>query len=469
MDIIYLTKKKGVAMRKVLVIGCPGAGKSVFARNLARITKLPLHHLDMINWNSDKTTLSKEEFISALEEILKTEEWIIDGNYGSTIPLRLAHADTVFSLDYPNELCLESVKNRVGEVRPDMPWVEQEIDDEFIQFIKDFPERNRPEILKLLENFEGEINIFKSREEASKYLDEIQIESFDSIRHRNWISVEHVDKGWSSDSKYKITRNNDVDLLMRVSSIDKYNQKIKEFEMMQKFSQTGVNMSQPVEFGVINEKEIYSLLTWMEGVDLEEVLPTLSKTTQYQLGLEAGRILRKFHSIPLDDLDIPSETKVAKKLIQIESYENSIHRVEDDEKIIDFVKNNLDKLWVHPPCYLHGDFHPGNLIINAGKIAIIDFNRWEIGDSYEEFYKMQFFARPISVEFCKGQLRGYFGESIPEEFWEAQKVYVAHSSLYSIKWAEKFGDSEIENMKSIHYMVKEDYDDFNRLIPKWFE
>lgn len=81
-----------------MIIGCPGAGKSTFGRELAKITGLPLYHLDLIWHRADRTTVSREEFDMRLSEIMKQEKWIIDGNYKRTLPVRLKEADTVFFL-----------------------------------------------------------------------------------------------------------------------------------------------------------------------------------------------------------------------------------------------------------------------------------------------------------------------------------------------------------------------------------
>lgn len=99
-------------MKKVIVIGCPGSGKSTFSRKLHKITGLSLFYLDMIYHKPDKTTVSKAEFDEKLHEILEQEEWIIDGNYIRTLPLRLEQCDTVFWLDYPLEVCLQGIEMR---------------------------------------------------------------------------------------------------------------------------------------------------------------------------------------------------------------------------------------------------------------------------------------------------------------------------------------------------------------------
>ena len=158
-------------MQKVLVIGCPGSGKSTFSRALSQQTGLPLCHLDMLFWNPDKTTVSKDTFLSRLTDVLKGEQWIIDGNFSNTLPLRLEHCDTVFFLDYSTDLCLESVRARLGKPRADMPWIEEEEDAEFMKFISRFAVDRRPKILALLQQYpQKNIHVFQNRDQADAYL-----------------------------------------------------------------------------------------------------------------------------------------------------------------------------------------------------------------------------------------------------------------------------------------------------------
>lgn len=160
-----------MSFQKIIVIGCPGSGKSTFARALQTRTGLPLVYLDMLYWNADKTTVSSDEFDRRLNAILKTDRWIIDGNYNRTLEKRLRECDAVFFLDYPLAVCLEVIRARRNQPRPDMPWIETEDDPEFIDFVKVFSTDSRPKILTLLEQYaEKEIKVFSSREDANRYL-----------------------------------------------------------------------------------------------------------------------------------------------------------------------------------------------------------------------------------------------------------------------------------------------------------
>ena len=159
-------------MKRILVIGNSGSGKSTFARKLHRATGLPLFHLDLLWHLPDKTNISREEFDTRLEEILALKEWIIDGNYQRTLQQRIAACDTIFLLDYPVEVCLAGVAERIGKDRPDIPWQETEFDPEFRQWILDFQKDQMPEIRRLLEQYGvgREVNVFCSREEGEMYL-----------------------------------------------------------------------------------------------------------------------------------------------------------------------------------------------------------------------------------------------------------------------------------------------------------
>ena len=163
---------EGETMLKVIIIGSPGAGKSTFARKLRDVTGLPLYYLDMLWHKPDRTTISRESFYLQLNEILKKDYWIIDGNYQRTLEPRLKACDTVFLLDFPLEVCLLGAQTRIGTKREDLPWIETEVDEEFQQSIIDFPKTQLPEIYDLLRKYQSsrKVIVLQSRAEADDYL-----------------------------------------------------------------------------------------------------------------------------------------------------------------------------------------------------------------------------------------------------------------------------------------------------------
>ena len=159
-------------MKKIIVIGCPGSGKTTFAKKLGKAIGLPIYHLDAIWHKPDKTHIPREEFDLRQEEIFATEAWIIDGNYRRTMEMRVNACDTVILFDLPTEVCIEGAMARVGKFRSDMPWIESELDPEFRSEIERFSGKVLPEIYEILERYKNDkkIIIFKSRDNADEFL-----------------------------------------------------------------------------------------------------------------------------------------------------------------------------------------------------------------------------------------------------------------------------------------------------------
>lgn len=159
-------------MKRVIVIGCPGAGKTTFAEKLRDKTGLPLFYLDAIWHKPDRTHIPREAFDALLSEILAKEAWIVDGNYSRTLARRLAACDTVILFDLPKEVCLAGAVSRLGKVRPDMPWVDMTLDPYLKAEIEKFEKENLLEIYDLLDQYreEKKVIIFKTRAEADAFL-----------------------------------------------------------------------------------------------------------------------------------------------------------------------------------------------------------------------------------------------------------------------------------------------------------
>ncbi len=162
-------------MKRAVVIGCSGSGKSVFSRKLRDATGLPLYYLDMIWHKPDGTNISREEFDEKLGSIISSDSWIIDGNYQRTLETRIKACDTVFLFDLPTETCIEGALSRIGKKREDMPWFENELDPEFRQWIESFRANQLPEVYRLLEKYKNgrEIVVFRTREQADKFIQKL--------------------------------------------------------------------------------------------------------------------------------------------------------------------------------------------------------------------------------------------------------------------------------------------------------
>ena len=167
-------------MKRVLVMGSAGAGKTTFALRLGRLVGLEVIHLDRHFWNSGWVETPPDEWNAKLSELSRRESWIMDGNYSSTLEIRLAVADNVIFLDFNRFTCLFRVLKRYvmnrGKSRPDIsPGCQETLDWEFIKWIWNFPKRSRTKVFRLLEEFGGNIrvSILRNPKDVEMFLEEV--------------------------------------------------------------------------------------------------------------------------------------------------------------------------------------------------------------------------------------------------------------------------------------------------------
>ncbi len=147
------------AAKRILVIGCPGSGKSTLASQLAERLQLPLIRLDEIQWVSDDETLTREVFDQKLVEVLDQECWVMDGNYGRTLPRRLERAELVIWLDFPRHICLYRVIKRylIYHGRKNPLGNPDHIDFAFLQFIWNFDRENQEKFQSFREHYKDRV------------------------------------------------------------------------------------------------------------------------------------------------------------------------------------------------------------------------------------------------------------------------------------------------------------------------
>jgi len=277
-----------------------------------------------------------------------------------------------------------------------------------------------------------------------------------------------VSKGWSEDKKYRITGEDGCFYLYRVSDITQANQKRMEFEKMQEISKMGIPMCHPVEFGV-NEEGVYSIQTWIDGVDAEEVIGRYSPNRQYAYGVDAGQHLRKIHTIPAPPDQECWDSRFNRKIDRkIQKYTECPLKYDNDAAFLRCIEENRHLLKNCPQTFQHGDYHIGNMMIDrCGILTVIDFNRWDYGDPWEEFNRIVWCAQK-SPEFASGMVDGYFNGSIPDEFWRLLALYISSNTLSSLYWAIPFGQSEINTMMNQAKEVLEWYNNMSTHIPNWY-
>ncbi|MDF2368310.1 hypothetical protein [Sneathiella sp.] len=166
-------------MKRVLVVGCAGAGKSTFSQELAWITELPLISLDRHFWLPGWVESDLRVFASKVRELAEDPKWVMDGNYGRTLSARLAYADTVIFLDMPRMLCLWRVIKRTagnyGRVRDGMPHgCPERLDWNFLRYIWHFNSSHRPRLEESLRTFDGRIVTLRNRREVDTYLADLK-------------------------------------------------------------------------------------------------------------------------------------------------------------------------------------------------------------------------------------------------------------------------------------------------------
>ena len=279
--------------------------------------------------------------------------------------------------------------------------------------------------------------------------------------------VDPIHKGWSEDKKYAVTTSSGEKYLLRIASISKYETRKLIFAFMEQLSALNIPMCFPIEFGECDEG-VYTLESWIDGINLEEVLPLLSKKEQYLLGVQSGEILQKIHSISAPETQEAWVPRFNRKTDnKIQKYLECGIRFEGDNHILSYLKENRSLLESRPQCLQHGDYHVGNMMFERSELVIIDFDRYDFGDPWEEFNRIVWSAA-ASPHFATGQLRGYFDGEPPLEFFKLLAFYIASNTLSSVYWAISFGDANINTMMKQSQDVLQWFHNMNEVIPTWY-
>ncbi len=282
------------------------------------------------------------------------------------------------------------------------------------------------------------------------------------------VSRQPLTKGWSTDRKYKVQLEDGRLGLLRIAERPAYEAKRLEFQLVEKLFGLGLPVAEPLSCWA-DEESVYTLYEWVEGQDMKEVASDLSDSVLYDLGCQSGQFLRTLHALPIDqslrDWNSFYQAKIDNKLA---AYQAASHSYPTGPAMIDFVQANRHLLAGRPIAYHHGDFHTGNFLLGRdGKLKILDFDRYDIGDPWEEFNRLIFTA-DLSPAFARGQVDAYFEGAIPEEFWRLLALYLTVNSLGALSWAEHQDSEQILLMIKQSAAISEWYEGFCLHIPKWY-
>lgn len=282
-----------------------------------------------------------------------------------------------------------------------------------------------------------------------------------------YVSKLPIEKGWSADKKYCITTADGTKYLLRVTPREKSAGREEMFQMTRKAAALGIPMPRPIEFGVCDEG-VYIIETWVDGQDAEENIPCLPAPEQYSLGLDAGRILKKIHSLPAPDTQPDWAIRFSGKIDRnIGLYRACPIKFDGAESMMEYIEENRCLLKDRPQCFQHGDYHIGNMMLESGRLVIIDFDRQDYGDPWEEFNRITWCAQ-ASPLFASGMVDGYFDGHVPMDFWRLLALYISSNMLGSVPWSIPYGESEEKTALHQASDVLRWYDNMKNPVPSWY-
>lgn len=295
----------------------------------------------------------------------------------------------------------------------------------------------------------------------------------DIPRYNEWTSITEPMYGCSVNLKFRVKDKEGNDYILRVSEISFLEEKKQEYNNIKRLSKYDILMPKPIEFGICNGgKHVYMLLTWIDGIAVQDVIREKDEALQYELGYKSGNLLKKIHDCSTITMHKDWGILYRENIdMMIAAYRKANIPIHYEKEIIDYVNMNKHLLDNRPQVIRHGDFHVGNLIITPqNEIGVIDFDECKVGDGWEEFGGIVWAAR-LSKQFAKGQVDGYFSDNVPEEFFRLLAVYIGIYALEHVVRSERNhkGERSVETIYSNTDFMCSMFDNFKTYIPNWYK
>lgn len=279
--------------------------------------------------------------------------------------------------------------------------------------------------------------------------------------------AEPLSKGLSGDKKFHAWAGG-AEYLVRISGEDSYEDKLREFRLLQKASGLGLAVPEPVEFGRCGEG-VYTLLDWVPGKDVDQVVPELPQREQYRLGREAGALLRRFHEGTAADPGEDWSTRYFAVLEpRLEAYREEGTPFVGSDQIMEFLERERGLLTGRPQTMHHGDYHMGNMVLGEdGRLTVIDWDTADFGSCGDPWYEFNRMSTKIPA-FAAGQVDGYFSGQVSPEFWKLLAYYMTAATITSIVWAKYFAPECMGEIMESNMALAAGYDGMRRLVPEWY-
>lgn len=264
------------------------------------------------------------------------------------------------------------------------------------------------------------------------------LESFTELN--SYMVAERITEGCSGDEKYRLEKNGKY-YLLRVGDLAKAAERKKEYDRLRTYENTDINTHRPILFGT-TENQFYSVVSWVDGTPVMDVIKKDVSKDYYRLGRKAGRELHKLHLAGQTDAGKDWRDIIEKKAFAfLENYHDRRTEIPGGSHAEQYILENMYLMADRPQTVLHGDFHWNNCVVDEkGNVGIIDFSGKETGDPWYDFGGL-LWATEYSDSFVNGQIDGYFGAP-PDLFWPVFKFYVALYAFEHLTYGNKTPEDE---------------------------
>lgn len=283
--------------------------------------------------------------------------------------------------------------------------------------------------------------------------------------HLSVITYEEITSGFSMTQKYLLTTH-EKQYILKIYPLATFERIQQQRSFLSQHQKNHVHCQLPIFYDTL-EQWCYTISEYLAGKSLDRLLPCLSQEKQYELGMQAGQELQKIHLLACPNLHFnwyqARLRKYQQKKEQCAKLGLNFHQKTAIETFIDKHFHLLKESTV---CFQHDDFHPQNLLYDNQKIIMLDFDSFDWGDPWEEFFKLPKYTVSVSQAFANGQLMGYFERNIPQNFWKKYHLFVALNCH-----ASQIGGYQSGNLASVQLQTKKiiQTHSFSNQPPQWLQ